>query len=369
VQKVILVVQQNAHGPDTITNMLWSGGYQVLTAADGATAIDVARHNPISLVIIDPESLQPGWTELCHELHRYDETAHAPILMLANSEAGLTQMMRHGPRVNSYLMKPFAWEELRGRVRVLLRASRRKQKVILVVERDGVLRDTMTHSLRGEGYLVLAVTDDAGVIDVARNHPLSMMILDPTSPQSGIDTCRLVRACTETARLPILMMATSEIEIAQMVRLNPGVNDYIVKPFLWEELHACVRALLRGDRHRPGQKFATTSPRNETTHADGGVLVADTLRIDLGQRRVIRGNQHINLGSGLLFDLLVYLVRHRGDVLTRDQLLRQVWCRQGAQGTRTVDVHVHWLRQKLHDDLHDPKLIQTVPGIGYRFTG
>ena len=369
VQKVILVVEHNVNVRDTVTHLLRRGGYLVLTAADGATAMDLARQNPISLMIVDPESLQPDWPDLCHQVRSCIETYHVPILMMASSEDEMAQMMRHGPRVDDFIVKSFVWEELRRRVRTLLRGSNRKQKVILVVEHDASLRGTITEQLRGEGYLVLALTDDAEVIDIARNSPISLIILDPKSPQSGIDTCRLLREGDETAHVPILMMATSQLEIAQLVRLTPGVNDYIVKPFLWEELRACVRALLRGDRRGVRQKRAADSPKKVTIHAKGEVLVADTLRIDLDQRRVIRGEQQIHFGSPLLFNLLVYLVRHRGDVLTRDQLLQQVWCREGEQDTRTVDVHVHWLRQKLQDDPHDPQLIQTVPGMGYRFTG
>ena len=242
-------------------------------------------------------------------------------------------------------------------------------KVILVVEQEATLRGTITDTLRGEGYLVLAVTGESEAIDVARYSPISLIILDPTSPQSGVDMCSLLREGKEMAHVHILMMATGQVEIAQLVRLNLGVNDYIVKPFHWEELRACVRALLRGDSRRTRQKRVAASPKKETTHAKGEVLVAGTLRIDLDQRRVTRGDRQISLGSRLLFDLLVYLVRHRGDVLTRDQLLQQVWCREIAQDTRTVDVHVHWLRHKLHDDPDDPQFIQTIPGMGYRFTG
>jgi DNA-binding response OmpR family regulator len=165
------------------------------------------------------------------------------------------------------------------------------------------------------------------------------------------------------------MMANDEMEVARLVRLNLGVNDFIVKPFVWQELRACIRALLRGDRGRIRYKLAAASPKRKTTHTEREILVADTLRIDLGQYRVTQGGQQISLGSNLLFDLLVYMVRHRGEVLTRDQLMQQVWCGEGAQDRRTVDVHVHWLRQKLHDNHDNPQLIETVPGVGYRFAG
>ncbi len=243
------------------------------------------------------------------------------------------------------------------------------QRVILVVEHDAVLRDPITDSLRRAGYLVLAVGNGAMAIDVARHNPISLVILDPPSLQNGLDLCRQLRACAETAQVPVLMMVTSEIEIAQLVRLGPRVNDYIVKPFLWEELQACVRALLRGGKRRVRQKLANASPSTETVHEQGQVLVADTLCIDVAQHRVTRGDQQIKLGNNLLFDLLVYLVRHRGVALTRDQLLRHVWGSELARDSRTVDVHVHWLRQKLQDEPDHPQLIQTVPGVGYCFKG
>lgn len=368
-QKVILIVERDAVLRDTITHSLRGGGYLVLAVGDGATAIDVARHNPVSLVILDPIALEPDGLDICRQLRASAETTQVPILMLGNSEVEIAQMVQLGFPVNGYMLRAFTWEDLRARVRALLRGSKRIQKILLLVEHDAALRDMITHSLRGEGYLVLAVGDGAMVIDVARHSPISMMILDPTSPQSGIDLCRQLRACDETAQVPILMMVTSEIEIAQMVRLDLRVNDFIVKPFLWEELRACVRALLRGDRRRIRKKLAVASLKKETTREEGQILVADTLCIDLGQRRVTQGDQQIKLGNNLLFDLLVYLVRHRGIALTRDQLLRHVWGSELAKDSRTVDVHMHWLRQKLQDDPDHPQRIQTVPGVGYRFKG
>ena len=367
-QRVILVVEQDATLRDPITDSLRRGGYLVLAVGNGAMAIDVARHNPISLVILDPPSLQNG-LDLCRQLRASSETAQVPILMMVTSEAEIAQLVRLGPRVNDYIIKPFVWEQLRAHVRALLRSSRRQQKVILVVEHDATWCDTIAHRLQGEGYLVLAVTDEGMAMDVAQDSPISLVILDPASLQRGLDMCRQLRACAETAQVPVLMMVTSDIEIAQLVRLGPRVNDYIVKPFLWEELQACVRALLRGGKRRVRQKLANASPSTETIHEQGQVLVADTLCIDVAQHRVTRGDQQIKLGNNLLFDLLVYLVRHRGDALTRDQLLRHVWGSELAKDSRTVDVHVHWLRQKLQDDPDHPQLIQTVPGVGYCFKG
>jgi two-component system, OmpR family, alkaline phosphatase synthesis response regulator PhoP len=349
--------------------MLCDGGHFVMAAADITKALDIAKLNPISLVIIDLESLHLGWSDFCYRLRANEGTAHLPILMLATSQNEMTQMMKLGTRANGFLVKPFEREELLDRVHALLSARKRIQKVILLVEPDPALRDTITDSLRGEGYFVQIVEDEAEVVGIARNSHISLILFDPTSQQQGIETCRLLRAWNETLHVPLLMMVNDEVEIAQLVRLNLGVNDFLVKPFLWEELRACVRALLRGDGRRARKKEATISPKREPIYSEGEILVADTLRIDVDRRRITQGDQQIILGSKLLFDLLVYLVRHRGEVLSRDQLLQQVWCREGELKKRKVDVHVHWLRQKLHDSPGDPKLIQTVPGMGYRFTG
>jgi DNA-binding response OmpR family regulator len=369
VQKVILVVEENANVRDTVVHTLRERGYLVLAATDGATAMDIAKLNPISLMIIDPESFQPSWPDFCHQLQTFDETAHVRIVLIASSDDEVTQMMGQGSRANGFIVKPFASEKLLGCLLPLLRGSKQTRKVILLVEKDPALREKMTNSLRGEGYVVRIVEDEAEAVGIARNSHVSLILLDPTSPQQGIETCRLLRACDETLHVPLLMMVNNEVEIAQLGQLNLGVNDFLMKPFLWEELRACVRALLRGDRMRARQKQAATSPKREPIYTEGEILITDTLRIDVDRRRVTQGDQQIILGSKLLFDLLVYLVRHRGEVLTRDQLLQQVWCREGEQKKRTVDVHVHWLRQKLHDNFDDPQLIRTVPGMGYRFTG
>jgi two-component system, OmpR family, alkaline phosphatase synthesis response regulator PhoP len=366
---VILLVEHDAALRDPIIDLLRREGYLVLAVDDGALAIDVVRHNPISLIILDPPFSQNG-LDLCRQLRASSETAQVPILMMVTSEAEIAQLVRLGPHVNDYIVKPFLWEELQACVRALLRGGKRRvQKGILVVEHDAAWRDTIAHRLQGEGYLVLAATNEGMAMDVAQHHPISLVILDSASLQSGLDLCCQLRASSETAQVPILMMVTSDIEIAQLVRLGPRVNDYIVKPFLWEELQACVRALLRSGKRRIRQKLANASPSPEKAHEQGQILVADTLCIDVAQHRVTRGDQQIKLGNNLLFNLLVYLVRHRGVALTRDQLLRYVWGSEPAKDSRTVDVHVHWLRQKLQDDPDHPQLIQTVPGVGYRFKG
>jgi len=248
-------------------------------------------------------------------------------------------------------------------------------RVVLVVEDDRVEREALSCKLRAEGYFVLAVADGAMALDISYDNPLSLIILDASCfPSSGLDICRQLRSHHETERVPILMIVTNKDEIPSLRREEVHIDDYLVKPFLWEELYACVKTLLRGggrQRERPRPVRVLLRPSGEMSSEDGQDLVVGDLRIDVAKRRVVRHGQRIEVGSALLFELLVYLVRHRGMVLTREQLLTHVW---GYTGTnvndpifRTVYVHVHWLRELLEDDPERPQLIQTVRGVGYRF--
>ncbi len=235
-----------------------------------------------------------------------------------------------------------------------------------MVEADRDLRNSISSTLRREGYFVLALADGAIALEAAQDNPFSLIVLDPVLLRSGgPDLCRQLRAHPSTERVPILMLVTDDIEISQMVALELGVDDYITKPLRWEELHACVRELLRSGKPR----LTKTWHRPIVGAIDGGeqVLVVGNLRIDVARRKVSRGDHLIELRSALLFDLLVYLARHRGVVFTRERLLAQVWGyeRVDAIDTRTVDVHMRWLREKLEDDPVNPALIQTVRGVGY----
>jgi DNA-binding response OmpR family regulator len=242
-----------------------------------------------------------------------------------------------------------------------------EQRTILVVEQDAAVREPLAHKLREEGYFVLTVADGALAVDVARHNPISLILLNWTLlPLSGRDICRELRAHAETADIPILMMVTDEREIEQLLSGEPLANDYIRKPLLWQELLACVEALLRSGRWSSKRPLANTLPRTETSDEGEHVFAVDDLRIDVNRHRVMRGNREIELHQARLFDLLVYLIRHRGLVLTREHLLRQVWGWE-PNTSRTVDVHVRWLREKLEDDPAHPHFIETVRGVGYRF--
>ncbi len=366
-QRVILVVGCNVDLRETITHALRGGSYLVLAISDGTMVLDIARYSPVALIILDPASLQPSGLVLSRQLRACEQTAHVPILWILRNETELAQIKERRAQLSGYLVSPFTEKELLTHARSLLR-GRIVQRVILVVERDAALRESITRSLLRENYLVLATGDEAKALDMAQHNPIALIILDPPSLQpDGLVLSRQLRACEQTAHVPMLMMIGDEEEIPWVERMGVLANDYLVKPFQWEELRACVSILLRGDRRSVRLKRADTPSRTVPARKEGEVLIADDLYIDMSRQQVTRGDRQITLGSRLLFDLLVYLVRHRGVVLGRDQLLRQVWGSGSVRERRKVDVYVHWLRQRLQDDPDHPQLIQTVPGVGYRF--
>src|SRR6266851_6648172 len=241
------------------------------------------------------------------------------------------------------------------------------QRTILVVEEDRALLNTIAATLRGEGHIVFAVTDGAATMEIVQYNPLSLILLDLThAPSDVLDICHHLRLRPETVNVPILLLVDHEDEIGQVARHIPSVNDYIVKPLKTEELRACVHALLRIGQHNGKQRYAKVIPRVRIggTNKQDAVLVADELQIDIRRRRVIRRGEVIELGRALMFELLVYLVQHPGIVFTREQLLREIWGYDfvDAKDTRTVDVHVRWLREKLEDEPDNPQFIQTVRG-------
>ena len=239
------------------------------------------------------------------------------------------------------------------------------ERTILVVEDDAALRDTIAYNLRGEGYAVLTAADGISALEIAHQNPVSLVMLDLMLPRlDGLDVCRQLRTRSETANTPILMLTARGEETDKVIGLELGADDYVTKPFSWKELRARVRALLRRGEHTPTSPGVTV----ENAPEDHRVLTSGDLHIDVDRREVKRGEREIELPTRL-FDLLVYLVRNKGLVLTRDRLLQHVWGYDYAGDTRTVDVHMRWLREKLEDDPASPQLLLTVRGVGYRYKG
>ncbi len=242
-------------------------------------------------------------------------------------------------------------------------------RTILVVDDEVTLLETMAYNLEQLGYQVFTAADGNSALEAARKEDLDLVILDILLPgMDGLDVCRQLRREPATATVPILMLTAKGEEIDKVVGLEIGADDYVTKPFGRRELLARVRALLRR------AEYPTPRPPGEGAAPDGDQergqpvrkLVAGPLRIDLAGRRVNCRGQDIDL-QPKQFDLLTYLMRNLGTVLTRDQLLHNVWGYDYVGDTRTVDVHVRWLREKIEEDPANPRLIQTVRGVGYVF--
>ena len=243
---------------------------------------------------------------------------------------------------------------------------------ILIAVGDASLRETLDGSLQAEGYSTLLAADGETALTLAQTHPLLLVLLDFTLPQrDGLEMCRMLRMQPETAYVPILMIAMHEDETETIVGLEVGADDYVTSPFQWKVLRARIRALLRRSKYT--QRLLNASERHdeneEHTQEDiQEMLVVGDLRIDLAGRNVTYREQPLEL-SARLFDLLVYLARHRNVALTRKELMEQVHIETLKAGERLLDGYVHWLREKLEDDPTRPEYIQTIRGVGYRFTG
>lgn len=223
-------------------------------------------------------------------------------------------------------------------------------KRILLVEDEPGLVLTLSDRLSKEGYAVEAVRDGQSGLEMALAGSFDLMVLDVMLPRrSGIDVCRDLRQAGNLT--PVLMLTARGQVLDKVLGLKLGADDYLTKPFDMLELLARIEALLR----RPAASTAA-----------GGTFQAGALRVDLRSTSVWRGEEKVAL-SAREFQLLRYLIEHRGETVSREALLKEVWGYEAAPTTRTVDVHVAWLRQKVEDNPKQPQLIVTVPGFGYKF--
>jgi DNA-binding response OmpR family regulator len=236
------------------------------------------------------------------------------------------------------------------------------KEVVLVVDDEPSLRESVAYSLRSEGYEVIAVADGTSAISAARLHRPDLIILDIMLPgMNGFEVCREIRA---ESTVPIIMLSARGESVDRVIGLEIGADDYLTKPFAMRELLARVHANLRRTRMVTAERVVST-PENDNSKAPTTVVAGD-IEIDWARRRVSQDGQLISL-KPKEFDLLFYLARFPGLVLSRDALLREVWGYDYPVDTRTVDVHIRWLRQKLESDPSNPRRIETVRGYGYRF--
>jgi two-component system OmpR family response regulator len=226
---------------------------------------------------------------------------------------------------------------------------------ILVVEDDPNLLSALKYNLGREGYSVATAADGVQAIETARAEKPDVIILDLMLPKmDGLAVCRVLR---REMSAPILMLTAKTEETDKIIGLEMGADDYMTKPFSMRELMARVRAMLR--------RAAMAAP---VPAGDKAVLKIDNLEIDAARHRVTKGDTALEL-TPKEFDLLAFLARNKGFVFSREQLLEKIWGYDYAGDTRTVDVHIRWLREKIEPDPHKPRHLITVRGTGYKLEG
>ena len=226
---------------------------------------------------------------------------------------------------------------------------------ILIVEDDPNLLTTLKYNLVKDGYSVVTADDGAQALEIARSEKPGLIVLDLMLPKlSGFEVCRILR---KEMTVPILMLTARTDEVDKIVGLEIGADDYMTKPFSMRELLARVHAMMR----RAGISRQQPEVEQES------IIIGD-LEINIGRHQAFYKSSPLEL-TPKEYDLLLYLARNRGFVFSREQLLEKVWGYDYAGNTRTVDVHIRWLRQKMETDPRNPRLILTVRGAGYKLEG
>jgi DNA-binding response OmpR family regulator len=242
-------------------------------------------------------------------------------------------------------------------------SSESKSKV-LVVEDEPTLLETLEYNLNRQGYDVKTAADGHTALDVARSMAPDLIVLDVMLPlMDGLDVCRILR---QEMSVPIIMLTARADEVDKVVGLEIGADDYLTKPFSMRELMARVKAMLRRIQIDRDAVTIQESPTDEERVRGPEQLLFDNLLIDLTRGEVKFREEVIHL-KPKEYDLLVFMARNHGIVLSRDLILERVWGWDYDGGSRTVDVHVRWLREKIEDNPANPSRIITVRGIGYRF--
>jgi DNA-binding response OmpR family regulator len=234
-------------------------------------------------------------------------------------------------------------------------------ETILVVEDEPALRDTLSYNLKKDGFTVESVGDGRAALDSARTLKPDLIVLDLMLPEiDGFEVCRILRREMST---PILMLTARDDEIDRVVGLEVGADDYLTKPFSMRELMARVKAQLRRSRLLREELEKSVEPQNLREK-----LIFGNLVVNLTRREVTLHDEPLQL-KPQEYELLLFFAEHKGQMLSREFILERVWGWDFIGDSRTVDVHVRWLRQKIEQDAGDPKRIVTVRGGGYRFEG
>lgn len=234
-------------------------------------------------------------------------------------------------------------------------------ETILIVEDEPALRDTLSYNLKKDGFAIETVGDGRIALESARRLKPDLIILDIMLPElDGLEVARILRKEMTT---PILMLTARDDEIDRVVGLEVGADDYLTKPFSMRELMARVKAQLRRTRFIQEElgKAGVTQSKQEK-------LTFNNLTINLTRREVTLHGEPIQL-KPQEYELLLFFAEHKGQMLSREFILERVWGWDFIGDSRTVDVHVRWLRQKIEKDPGNPVRIITVRGGGYRFEG
>lgn len=232
---------------------------------------------------------------------------------------------------------------------------------ILIVEDEISLQETLAYNLKKQGYEVVIAGDGPSALEIVRNLKPDLILLDIMLPgMDGFDVCRKLRSEVST---PVLMLTARDDEIDRVVGLEVGADDYLTKPFSMRELIARVKAMLRRVKIIRDEINLMNSGTGQKSFFE-----FDNIKIDFGRRELRVDGKIVNL-KPKEFELLIYLIRHKNQVLSRDQILESVWGWEYIGDSRTVDVHVRWLREKIEESPSNPKRIITARGAGYRFEG
>jgi len=231
-----------------------------------------------------------------------------------------------------------------------------KQTTVLLVEDDNTLSGVLKYNLSKEGYSVLSAVDGSQALDVARSGKPDIILLDIMIPKlDGLEVCRILR---KESTVPIIMITAKSAEVDRVVGLELGADDYITKPFGIHELFARIKAMLR--RCQMAKTNTSANPQSSNEIRSGNLL------IDISRRTMTVDSKQHNM-TPKEFDLLAFLVQNCGCVFKREQLLDKVWGYGYAGNTRTVDVHVSWIRHKIEANPQHPCRLITIKGVGYKF--
>jgi len=224
-------------------------------------------------------------------------------------------------------------------------------KTILVVDDEPLITDSLEYSLTQEGFQVLVANEGNQALELARQAAPDLIVLDIMLP--GIDGWEVCRRLRQASTVPIIMLTARGEEIDRVLGLEMGADDYLAKPFSMRDLLARIRAVFRRAAFEESSKTAQ--------------LQIGNLRLDLAARKAYKNDQALAL-TQKEYDLLRALITRAGQVVSRAEILDQVWGVDWVGDTRTLDVHIRWVREKIEEDASQPRHIQTVRGVGYRFS-